>query len=150
MIQNPHFWYGPLLVSTLISDSSREDINILKLGHIKRDCLAERFIKSWSNRGPEPLTHQDKKTVTKVSGLEPFELDPKALAEALQKLCAGSASVGPLVGSSPKNPVIEVMVQGPQKDLVTKVLEKKGVAGKYVVVVDKTGGRRSKGGWEWE
>ncbi|KAL7270727.1 hypothetical protein RUND412_006553 [Rhizina undulata] len=157
----------PLLASTLISDSSREDMDILKLGHIKRDVLAEKFIKSCSpyyvvlkpsetvsSPGVKPRagappkiqilveTRQGKKSVTKVSGLEPFGVDPKALAEALQKLCAGSASVGQLVGSSPKNPVMEVMVQGPQKDIVTKVLEKKGVAGKYVVVVDKTGGKK--------
>lgn len=80
--------------------------------------------------------------MTKVSGVEPFGVDPKAMAEELQKTCAGSASVGQLNGSSPKNPVMEITVQGPQRKAVEAYLEKRGVGGRFVNVVDKTGKKK--------
>lgn len=80
--------------------------------------------------------------MTKVSGVEPFGVDPKAMAEELQRTCAGSASIGQLMGSSPKNPVMEIVVQGPQKKAVETYLEKRGVGARFLNVVDKTGGKK--------
>lgn len=65
--------------------------------------------------------------MTKVSGLEVFGIAPGLLAEELQKSCASSTSVGQLAGSSPRNPVGEVLVQGPQRDAVVKAVERRGV-----------------------
>jgi translation initiation factor 1 (eIF-1/SUI1) len=45
------------------------------------------------------------------------------LIEPLQKLCASSVSGNPTVQSSPKKPLMEVMVQGPQTKLVKKYLK---------------------------
>lgn len=89
-------------------------------------------------------TRQGKKTVTRVSGVEPFGVDPKAMADELQRTCAGSASVAQLMGSSPKNPVMEITVQGPQKKAVEMYLEKRGVSARFMNVLDKTGGKGKK------
>jgi len=82
------------------------------------------------------------KTVTKLSGVEVFHINPQPLAEELQKACASSTSVNQLVGSSPKNPVQEIMVQGPQKDAVVKALEKRGVNRHWIEVLNKTKGKK--------
>jgi translation initiation factor 2D len=47
-----------------------------------------------------------------------------------------------LQGSSPKTPVMEILVQGPQKDAVIKALEKRGVNKTWVEVLDKTKGKK--------
>jgi translation initiation factor 2D len=73
-----------------------------------------------------------------VHGLESYGIAPQPLADELRKTCAGSTSVERMQGSSPKNPVMEVMVQGPQKDAIMKELEKRGVLRGWVEVVDKT------------
>ena len=85
------------------------------------------------------------KTVTKVSGVEAFYVNPQLLAEELQKACASSTSVAQLAGSSPRNPVMEILVQGPQKESVFKALEKRGVGRGWVEVVDKV---KVKKAWE--
>ena len=82
-------------------------------------------------------TRSGKKTVTKVSGVELYFINPHALAEELQKACAGATSVTQMAGSSPKAPVMEVLVQGPQRDNVVKALERRGVRSEWVSVVDK-------------
>ena len=87
-------------------------------------------------------TRSGNKTVTKLSGVEVFHINPQTLAEELQKACASSTSVNQLVGSSPKNPVQEIMVQGPQKDAVVNALEKRGVNKHWVEVLDKTKGKK--------
>lgn len=98
--------------------------------------------------GPPPTisvvieTRQGKKSITRVSGLEPFGIDAKAAAEHLQKVCAGSASVSQLKGSSPKTPVMEIVLQGSQRKAVETYLKGCGVVGRYVNVVDKTGGKK--------
>jgi translation initiation factor 2D len=100
-------------------------------------------------QGPPPRvkitleTRSGNKTATRVSGLEPFGVAAGPLGEALQKACASSTSVAPLVGSSPKKPVMEVMVQGPQRDAVLRQLEKRGISKAWVDVADKT---KKKGG----
>ena len=80
--------------------------------------------------------------MTKVSGVEAFHISPTVLADELQKTCASSTSVGMLSGSSPKNPVMEVMVQGPQREVVVKALERRGLRREWVDVVDKTKGKK--------
>ncbi|KAF2397175.1 hypothetical protein EJ06DRAFT_544744 [Trichodelitschia bisporula] len=87
-------------------------------------------------------TRSGNKTATKISGLEAFGIAPQALADELRKVCAGSTSVERLVGSSPKAPVMEVMVQGPQAAAVGRALERRGVSQRWVEVVDKTKGRK--------
>lgn len=92
--------------------------------------------------GPAPRVtvvverRQGKKTVTRIAGLEPFGVQPKELAEELQRLCAGSATTGQAAGS--KAGALEVLVQGPQARIVETCLEKRGVPKKFVVVTDKT------------
>lgn len=83
---------------------------------------------------------QGRKTVTRVFGLEPFGVDPKGLAEELQKICAGSATVGQAVALKPG--LLEVMVQGSQAKEVEKALEKRGIPGRFVGVLDKTVGKK--------
>lgn len=85
-------------------------------------------------------TRAGNKTVTKVSGLEAYHVGPRRLAEELKKVCAGSAGVEPLAGANKKGeaPVMEVMVQGPQREAVVRALERRGVLGKWVEVLDRT------------
>ena len=49
--------------------------------------------------------------------------------------------MGQLMGSSPKNPLMEIMVQGPQKDAVVKALERRGINKQWIEVLDKTKGK---------
>lgn len=155
----------PIIANTLLSTTSQADAKSLSTGTIPRDTLAERFISHCSPfytilRNDAPLsstkpkagappkihilleTRGANKTVTKVSGVEPYFINPQPLADELRKACAGSTSVDKLVGSSPKNPVMEIMVQGPQTDAVMKALEKRGVHRSWVDVLDKTKGKK--------
>jgi len=155
----------PFLANTILTGKSSNDKGYNEKGAIPRDVLMERITdgncsayyvilrsgsgdddftggKPKSGNVPKILvtleTRSGNKTVTKVSGLEPFYIPPQPLADELRKVCAGSTSVDQLVGSSSKNPVMEVMVQGPQKDAVVKSLEKRGVDKRWIEVVDKT------------
>jgi translation initiation factor 2D len=155
---------NPQLAESLLG-SSAADNAALASGTIPRDALVERLVAATSafhsilhndavNSDSKPKagappkiqivleTRSGNKTVTKVSGVEPYYIAPQPLADELRKTCAGSTSVDRLQGSSPKNPVMEVMVQGPQKDAVIKALEKRGVHRNWVEVVDKTKGKK--------
>jgi len=154
----------PNISNTLLSTSLPEDKEALRAGTAKRDYLGEKLLKACSpyyrvlhasadesskpKSGAPPKvsiileSRQGKKTVTRVSGLEPFGIDAKGAAEVLQRACAGSASVGLLNGSSPKTPVMEIVLQGSHKKAVVELLEQKGVVGKFVVVSDKTSGKK--------
>ncbi|KAF2471460.1 eukaryotic translation initiation factor SUI1 family protein [Lindgomyces ingoldianus] len=155
---------NPQIASSLLG-SSAADNAALSVGAITRDALAERLVAACSpfhyilrndadvadskpKAGAPPKiqisleTRSGNKTVTKISGLETYYIAPQPLADELRKMCAGSTSVDRLAGSSPKNPVMEVMVQGPQKDAVIKALEKRGVNRNWVEVVDKTKGKK--------
>jgi len=77
-------------------------------------------------------TRQGRKTVTHITGLETFSIDIDEFAEELRKLCAGSASVQPLSGASPKLGLQEIMVQGSQVKLVTEALMGKGVPKRWI------------------
>jgi translation initiation factor 2D len=155
---------NPQIADALLG-SSAADNAALSSGTIPRDALAERMVAASSpfhailrndadisdtkpKAGAPPKiqitleTRSGNKTVSKVHGLEPYHIAPQPLADELRKTCAGSTSVDKLQGSSPKNPVMEVMIQGPQKDAIIKALEKRGVHKNWVEVVDKTKGKK--------
>ncbi|KAL6153698.1 hypothetical protein ACJBU6_07002 [Exserohilum turcicum] len=157
---------NPQLADALLG-SSAADNAALSSGAMPRDALAERMIGAAAaspfhailrndaniadtkpKAGAPPKIHitletrSGNKTVTKVHGLEPYYISPQPLADELRKTCAGSTSVDKLQGSSPKAPVMEVMVQGPQKDAILKALEKRGVNKNWVEIVDKTKGKK--------
>ncbi|RXK34762.1 hypothetical protein M231_07983 [Tremella mesenterica] len=77
-------------------------------------------------------TRQGRKTVTIVSGLESFNIVVEEFAEEMRKLCAGSASVQPLSGASPKLNLSEVVVQGTQVRIITDALLEKGVPRRWI------------------
>ncbi|EMD87647.1 hypothetical protein COCC4DRAFT_166050 [Bipolaris maydis ATCC 48331] len=155
---------NPQLADALLG-SSAADNAALSSGAMPRDALAERMLAAASplhailrndasiadtkpKAGAPPKiqiileTRSGNKTVTKVHGLESYYIPPQPLADELRKTCAGSTSIDKLQGSSPKAPVMEVMVQGPQKDAIIKALEKRGVNKNWVDVVDKTKGKK--------
>ncbi|KAF2462414.1 eukaryotic translation initiation factor SUI1 family protein [Lineolata rhizophorae] len=158
----------PVLANAVFDGSAGAmDKEVVAKGSVPRDTLIDRVIKACASyyvilrngetfdaatakprAGAAPKVHvvletrSGNKTVTKVSGVEAYFVSPQPLADELRKACAGSTSVERLVGSSPKNPVMEVMVQGPQKDAVIKALEKRGVNKAWVEVVDKTKGKK--------
>lgn len=156
----------PVLADVFDSNTSI-DKEVLAKGEVPRDALLERVrhscapfwiilrndedLNSTTSRpksGAPPKititleTRGGNKTVTKVSGFEPYGIPPKPFADELRKACSGSTSVDQLQGSSPKDPKMEVMVQGPQKDAVLKALERRRInvnlKSGWVEVVDKT------------
>ena len=156
---------NPILANAVFDGQSSMDREVLAKGTVPRDAIIDRVIQSCSpywvilrndetresvraKPGQAPTiqivleTRSGNKTVSKVSGLETFYISPQPLAEELQKACASSTSVSQLVGSSPKNPVHEVLVQGPQKEIIIKALEKRGVNRHWVEVVEKTKGKK--------
>ena len=155
---------NPILIDSLFGQSTADQEAVAK-GKITREALFERVNAACSphwailrNRetredvklkaGTPPTinivleTRSGNKTATRVSGVEPFHMVPSALAEELQKTCASSTSVSQLAGSSPKTPVMDIMVQGPQKEAVIKALQRRGVAKDWVVVTDRTKGKK--------
>ena len=76
------------------------------------------------------------KTVTTVTGLENFNVSPQIMAPELQKKCASSASVQQASGLKPG--MMEIMVQGDQRDAVIKEAGRRGVKKEWFEVVDKT------------
>ena len=151
---------NPFLANTVFGADSALDKEVITRGRCQRDTLNSRVVANCApyyhivqnndkssakpKAGLPPKisivleTRSGNKTVTKVSGLEPFFVQPQPLADELRKACAGSTSVEKLQGSSAKNPVMEVMIQGPQRDAVVKALEKRGVDKKWIDVQDKT------------
>ncbi|KAL0075733.1 hypothetical protein J3Q64DRAFT_1769015 [Phycomyces blakesleeanus] len=92
---------------------------------------------------PKPIEitqeiRQGRKTVTKLAGFEGFGLDMDELCKELTKLCASSVTHNPIHGTSPKNPMHEIMVQGPQIKNVSQLVMDKGVPKRFVCVNDKT------------
>ncbi|KAL8713639.1 MAG: hypothetical protein Q9225_006731 [Loekoesia sp. 1 TL-2023] len=155
----------PVLANAVFDGSTALDREVLAKGSVPRDALTDRILKSCSpfwvllrndetrdkakaHPGHAPKiqitleTRSGNKTVTKLSGVETFYIPPQPLAEELQKMCASSTSVSQSAGSSPKKPVMEVMVQGPQKDAVIKALEKRGINRQWVEINDKTKGKK--------
>ncbi|KAF2710801.1 hypothetical protein K504DRAFT_500748 [Pleomassaria siparia CBS 279.74] len=155
---------NPQIANSLLGNTAADNA-ALSTGTIARDALAERLVAASSpfhailrndadvadskpKAGAPPKiqivleTRSGNKTVTKISGVEAYYIAPQPLADELRKTCAGSTSVDRLQGSSPKTPVMEILVQGPQKDAVIKALEKRGVNRTWVEVVDKTKGKK--------
>lgn len=158
---------NPILANAVFDGSGSLDKEVLAKGTVPRDALLDRILHAMSpqyaivRQGTDPNsvkpksgappkvhitleTRSGNKTVTKVSGLEVYHIDPRPLADELRKVCAGSTSVEPLAGASKKNEkeVLEVMVQGPQKDAVVRALEKRGIDKRWVEVLDKTKGKK--------
>lgn len=156
---------NPTLANAVFDGSTSLDKEVLAKGSVPRDALIERVIQACSphyaiirngeasatskpKAGAAPKikvtleTRSGNKTVTKVSGVELYYIPPHPFADELRKMCAGSSSVEQLSGSSPKNPVMEIMIQGPQKDAVLKALEKRGVRNGWVEFLDKTKGKK--------
>lgn len=156
---------NPILANAVFDSNSSLDREVIAKGSVPRDALIDRIVQSCSpfwvmlrnnetrdsvkaKPGNAPKiqiileTRSGNKTVTKLSGVEVFHINPQPLAEELQRACASSTSVNQLVGNSPKNPVQEIMVQGPQKDAVVKALEKRGVNRHWIEVLDKTKGKK--------
>lgn len=159
---------NPILANAVFDGNSSLDREVIAKGSVPRDALIDRIVQSCSpfwailrndetrenvkaKAGNAPKiyivleTRSGNKTVTKLSGVEVFHINPQPLAEELQKACASSTSVNQLAGSSPKNPVQEIMVQGPQRDAIVKALEKRGVNRHWIEVLDKT---KTKKKWE--
>ena len=157
----------PTLANAVFDGSGSLDKEVLAKGSVPRDALIDRVLHAMASsyaivrNGADPSTVKAKsgappkvhialetrsgnKTVTKVSGLEAYFVNPKLLADELRKVCAGSTSVEPLAGAAKKHekPVEEVMIQGPQKDAVIKALEKRGVDKRWIETVDKTKGKK--------
>lgn len=156
---------NPILANAVFDGKSRIDSEVLAKGTVPRDALIDRILEScapfWAilrneetredvkaRAGHAPkiqLTYETRsgnKTVTKISGVEVFHIPPQPLADELQKSCASSTSVSQLAGSSPKSPVQEIIVQGPQQDAVLKAMEKRGVHRQWIEIVNKTKGRK--------
>ena len=156
---------NPILANAVFDGHSSLDREVIAKGTVPRNALIDRILQSCSpfwvilhnnetrdsvkaKVGHPPkiqITHETRsgnKTVTRISGVEVFYVNPHLLAEELQKSCASSTSVNQLVGSSPKNPVQEIMVQGSQKDVVIKALEKRGVHRQWIEMLDKTKGKK--------
>lgn len=157
----------PTLSNAVFDGSGSLDKEVLAKGSVPRDTLVDRVLHAMASSyaiirngadsntvkaksGAPPKVHitletrSGNKTVTKVSGLEPYFVSPKLLADELRKVCAGSTSVEPLAGAAKKHekPVEEVMVQGPQKDAVIKALEKRGLDRRWIDTIDKTKGKK--------
>ncbi|KAK4962799.1 hypothetical protein LTR10_000426 [Elasticomyces elasticus] len=158
---------NPTLGNAVFDGSGSLDKEVLAKGTVPRDALIDRVLHAMAlsyaivRNGADPNsikarsgappkihivleTRSGNKMVTKVSGLEAYYINPKPLADELRKTCAGSTSVEPLAGATKKNEkeIMEVMVQGPQKDAVVKALERRGVQAKWIEVLDKTKGKK--------
>lgn len=158
---------NPMLANSVFDGSGSLDKEVLAKGAVPRDALIDRILHAMGSsyaivrNGADPQsvkaksgtpprihitleTRSGNKTVTKVSGLESYYINARPLADELRKVCAGSTSVEPLAGAAKKNEreVMEVMIQGPQKDAVVKALEKRGVDKRWVEVLDKTKGKK--------
>jgi translation initiation factor 2D len=152
---------NPFLSNTILDGTQPTDQPTIHRGTIPRDALITRIQQHCSpyhlltrnasapstakpKAGPGPritltlATRSGNKTVTRISGLEAFFIAPQPLADELRRTCAGSTSVEKLAGSAARTPVMEVMVQGPQREAVVKALARRGVETRWVDVVDKT------------
>jgi translation initiation factor 2D len=150
------------------SNSSALDTRTLAVGEIARDTLLKRILEDshlaiphWlllrndqkydpdspdsslkpkAGAPPQVAIVLEKrsgtKVVTRISGLEVFGINPQILGPELQKKCAGSASVGQHVGGKPG--MLEILVQGDQREVVEKEVGRRGVDRRWIVVDDKT------------
>ena len=166
----------PFLANNVLgSHTTQADTRALAAGEIARDVLQKRVLEDhnlcmpywvllrngqkWSasdsslpkpKSGPPPhvsVTTEKRtgtKTVTRVGNMEMFGIHPDALAGDLQKKCASSTSVSQLMGGKPG--MMEVLVQGDQRDVVEKELGRRGVDRRWIEMVDKTKKKKGDGG----
>ncbi|ODN72795.1 hypothetical protein L202_08231 [Cryptococcus amylolentus CBS 6039] len=73
-----------------------------------------------------------RRTVTHITGLELFSIPAESFAEEMRKKCAGSASVQPREGVSPKLGLVEVQVQGSQQKIIIESLVGRGVPKRWI------------------
>lgn len=152
----------PVISEIALDSSIAIDAEVLRKGTIPRDALLGRIItkccspyyqilkndqpresvKPKSGSAPNiKITleiRSGNKTATKVSGLEFYHIRPAAFKDELRRTCASSTAIGPLAGSSPKDNFMEIMLQGPQRDVILKALEKRGIRKDWIDYVDKT------------
>lgn len=157
---------NPFLANAVFSGDSPLDREVLAKGSVPREVLIEHVISQCAayhnivrTSGPESSSDKPKaglppkihiqletrsgnKAVTKVSGVEAYFISPQPLADELRKICACSTSVERQAGSSPKSPVMEILLQGTQEGAVAKALERRGVKSQWVEVVNKLKGKR--------
>lgn len=152
----------PFLANTIYSSSSPDDKSTLARGKTTRDGLLKRIIEDHSfmtahhailrpgqtlsdvkpkaGAPPKVIVTIEKrtgtKTATKVSNLEVFGIIPNLLGEELQKKCASSTSVSQATGA-PKG-IMEVFVQGDQRNAIEAALVRRGLKPQWIEVVDKT------------
>ncbi|KAJ2497874.1 hypothetical protein IWW47_003557 [Coemansia sp. RSA 2052] len=81
------------------------------------------------------------KAVTRVSGLEPYGIDPSALAKELRTVCASSTTVDPILG---KKGAQMVSVQGHHIAVLTKLLEQHRLPERLISIADKSGRAKAK------
>lgn len=79
-------------------------------------------------------TKQGSKTVTRIIGLEAFGIDPKTLAEELQRACGRGATARQGTGLKPG--LLEVLVQGDSYDSIKKAVMAKGIPERFVTVTN--------------
>ncbi|KAJ2780467.1 hypothetical protein GGI18_003817, partial [Coemansia linderi] len=81
------------------------------------------------------------KVITRVSGLEPYGIDPLVLAKELRTACASSTTVDAIPGK--KNAQV-VIVQGHHIVTLTKLLEQHRLPARLISAVDKSGRAKAK------
>ncbi|KAJ2741979.1 hypothetical protein GGI20_004812 [Coemansia sp. BCRC 34301] len=81
------------------------------------------------------------KVVTRVSGLEPYGIDPSVLAKELRTVCASSTTVDPVLG---KKGAQMVSVQGHHITVLNKLLEQHRLPERLISIVDKSGRAKAK------
>lgn len=80
---------------------------------------------------------QGNKIVSLITGLEGVGIDPKKWAAEVMRGLGTSTAVSALQGSTAKNPLSEVLVQGDQrKALLEKLSKSNGVDKKFVAVIE--------------
>lgn len=158
----------PFIANNILgSNSTAADSKALAAGEIARDQLQKRLVEDhnlcvpywvllrnaqkWDpddSSLPKPKSgappkvgitiekRSGTKVVTKIANVEVFGINPSLLGPELQKKCASSTSVGQLVGGKPG--VMEILVQGDQRDAVEKELARRGVDRRWIEISDKT------------
>ena len=153
---------NPFISNTIFASSSPADKAATSRGKVTRDGLLKRLVEDHSllapyhailksgqtladvkpKAGAAPTAtvtierRTGTKTASKVMNLEVFGIVPALLAEELQKKCASSTSVGQANGA-PRG-VMEVLVQGDQRQAIEKALVRRGLKAQWIDVVDKT------------
>lgn len=151
---------NPFISNTIFSSGNQQDQLILRHHKVFRDELKKRVLNDPTLCSPYHAvikpgeTFEDaklragtapsinitierrtgSKLMTKITGLEVFDISPPSLAEQLQKKCASSTTYGPTAVRG----VQEVLVQGDHRQIVEKMLKEKGIKTPWMTVIDKS------------